>query len=197
MTLQDVMQAVLPRLREAAGVDIFQSANAALRNIGKRLAARRSDLVKGAFSLDFPAGPSMDLPADVVGLAEDPYAVIGLTTIFLSPLRSQDRADLDKEGSPRCYELLGRQLCLLPYPAEPIVVKGMGYSLPERLTALDDVVPWSGVLDELVIEAVCRVASMGLAHAVDPVFQAFVSQELDRLLPVRSARPRRAAGYHY
>jgi hypothetical protein len=197
MTVQDMLFAVLPRLKETSGVDIFQSANAAVRSIGKRLAARRSDLVKAPLSLTFPAGPSLALAAEVVGFAEDPYAVSGTTRTPLTPLRPAERADLDKEGTPQRYELIGSTLSLFPYPATEITVKGMGFSLPVRLTELDDALPWADLLDELLTEATVRTAAVGPGHAVDPAFQAYVDQELDRLLPSRSARPRRAASHHF
>lgn len=197
MTVQDLLFAVLPRLQEVAGVDIFQAANAAVRSIGKRLAARRSDLVKAPLSLTFPAGASLALDAEVAGFSEDPYTVSGTTKTYISPLRPADRADLDKEGTPKRYELIGSTLYLFPYPAAEITVKGMGYQLPARVTALDAVLPWPDLLDELLTEATYRTAAFGPGHAVDPAFQAYVDHELDRLLPSRSARPRRAAGSHF
>lgn len=198
MTVQELLFAVLPRLGEASGVDIVQAANASVRTVGKRLAARRSDLVKAPVSLTFEAGPSLTLAAEFLGFDEDPYAVSGATKTYLTPLRSSERADLDKEGSPRRYDLIGTKLYLFPYPAAQIAVKGMGFHLPAKVSGMGDALPWAGVLDELLTEAAYRVASAGLAHAVDPVFEAYVDQELERLLPVRTgARPRRSASYHY
>jgi hypothetical protein len=198
MTVQDLLFAVLPRLQESSGVDILQAANAAVRSIGKRLAWRRSDLVKEPVELDFEAEAYTVLPSVLLGFAEDPYAVSGTSKLPLTPLRPGDRADLDREGTPQRYELIGRKLYLFPYPSAPLTLKGMGFQLPSELTGMDDSLPWSGIMDELLVEAVYRIGSVGLVHAVDPVFEAYVDQELERLLPVRAgARPRRASGYHY
>lgn len=197
MTLQELLFVILPRLQNTSGVEIFGAANAAVRSIGKRLAGRRSDLVKKPVELDYAAGDAFAaLPAALLGFAEDPYLLPG--KIPLSPLQPDERAALDTAGRPRCYELIGRTLYLFPYPNTAMTLKGMGYQLPAPLTDLSDDLPWPGVLDELLQEAVYRVCSAGPMHVVDPAFEAFIEQELDRLLPVRSgARPRRARSHHF
>ncbi len=196
MTVEDLLYSVLPRIEQTAGIDIFGAANAAMRSIGKRLAARRSDLVKQPMSVPFPAGKTLVLDG-VVGFAEDPYAVVGQTKTVLSTVRPGERADLDREGNPKRYELIGTTLYLFPYPADEITVKGMAFQLPSRAANLNDALPWADLLEELLVEATYRVISTGFAHVVDPAFQAFVDQELDRLLPSRSARPRRARSHHF
>ncbi|MHB8708883.1 MAG: phage adaptor protein [Desulfuromonadales bacterium] len=197
MTVQELLFAILPRLQDTSGVEIFGAANAAVRSIGKRLAGRRSDLVKKPVEVEYAAGDAFAaLPAALLGFAEDPYLLPG--KIPLTPLQPEERADLDKPGRPRRYELIGRMLYLFPYPENSMTLKGMGYQLPAALTSLDEGLPWPGVLEELLQEAVYRVCSAGPMHVVDPAFEAFIEQEIDRLLPVRSgARPRRARSHHF
>ena len=198
MIVQELMLSVLPRLDSVAGVDIVQAANAATRGIGKRLAARRSDLVKEPWSVRFPAASKISLPPEFLGFAEDPTLISGSTRTALSPLRPGERAELDREGVPARYELIWPRLFLFPYPATEVLLKGMAFQLPPPVTDMMDSLPWDGVLDDLLTEAAFRVASVGMTHISDPAFESYIGQELDRILPVRTgARPRRAAGYHY
>jgi len=198
MTVQDLLLSLLPRLDGSTGVNIIQAANAAVRSIGKELAYRRSDLIRQTVSFNFPAGKRIGLPVEFLGFSEDPYLLSGNTKIELTPLLPGERADKDKIGTPQKYELVGAQLYLFPYPDATVTVKGIGFWLPESLYSLTDELPWENMMDELLTEAVFRISSEGLNHAVDPVFRAFIKQELEQMLSVRTgARPRRASGFHY
>lgn len=198
MTAQELLDDVLPRLTETAGVDFLQALNAALRSIGKRLASRRSDLSKSLVTLDYFAGDeAIALSAVILGFSENPVANLGTGTVTLTPLAAEERESLTRLGEPRRFELLGASLCLYPYPATDGTVTGMAFCLPQTVTVLNKMLPWHGLFDDLLREVVCKVMAVGLVYTATVDFDALVSKEVDQLLTLRSPRPKRARGCHF
>lgn len=198
MTALELLDDVLPRLTETAGVDFLQALNAALRSIGKRLASRRSDLSKSLVTLDYFAGDeSIALSAVILGFSENPVANLGTGTVTLTPLESGERDSLMRSGEPRRFELLGSSLCLYPYPTADGTVTGMAFCLPQTVTVLNKTLPWHGLFDDLLRQAVHRILSTGLAYVATTEFEALVTKEVDALLALRSTRPKRAKGTHF
>lgn len=198
MTGQDMLKRVLPRMakqQDGSGVSFIDSLNTAIGLIASRLWERRSELVKATMELDADADP-FSLPPDFRGMAEDPFLVSATgNTSGLTPLPTGALADYyGKTGVPKHYRLYGDKIQVFPAPNAEYLVNGEYFAHPKDV-ALTSAIPWFGLFDKVIEDAVVRIAVAGDAAAVlaDAGFREEMAQEVDSVLNSRTnPAPRRS-----
>lgn len=203
MTGADILDNVLGRLaklEESSGVSFLDALNSAVEVVFLRLWSKRSDIVKK--DLDVITDPEpFRLPKYFRGFAEDPYIVSTAGSIYkLSPLPSDSAADLiGNTNKPRYYRLTGVLMQLYPEPTEDYELKGQYFACPSDLTLTSNI-PWYGLFDRLIMDAVVEVTKFGglTALMANQAFMATLNQAVDDILASRTnPAPRRVKAYFF
>lgn len=203
MNGQGMLDRVLPRLAKqdaGSGVSFIDALNTAVGVVASRLWEKRSELVKATMEIDADAEP-FALPSNFLGLAEDPYAVsVAGQTSQLTPLPTGMRQGYHgKTGTPQHYRIFGKTMELFPAPNAAFVVWGEYFANPGTMS-LSSQIPWSGMFDTVLADAVIRIAAIGDVSSVlaDPGFREVMKKEIDAVLSSRTnPAPRRTSGSYF
>lgn len=187
MTAQTLLDDILPKLGSSppSGLSFFTMVNGITNLIVKRLWYHESDLVtkRGTVTINLDADNGT-LPTDFLGLKGKPF-VSG----YLDPLEPLDesRAIYDGEkGIPEKYEVMGTTLYVYPAASTATTLKLEYFFRPADLTALTDNIPFNDLFNDVYREAVPRLNEQGFVLLSDPVFEKFVYDMVESLLPMRS-----------
>ena len=199
-TVEELFDLVLPRLispEQAKGISFVAAINAITNLIFKRLWKRKSDLVTSEIAILFATGnQGMGVPPTFMGLKEKPYIPSG---DYLEPIETDRKAVLSgKTGVPNRYELRQGMLYVWPTPIVNTIVKCEFFRNPGKVVNFSDIVPFTGVFDQVFIEGAVKFISQGGAIVGDVAFEQFIINEVDDILPVRSApRPSRRPVHYF
>lgn len=187
MTVQDLMDQVLPRLSGSTpAMGLFDAVRAVQQIIVGRLLMRQSDLVKETLLLDFIGGGStITLPAEYFA-ADGLPSVTGKGPVF--PLeRGMDttRAVLTLPGDPRYYEVKGRTLTFYPPAAADGEMKFPAFVRPAVPTEMEDDLPFWGAFDHVFAEGVYAVLTAGAAALADAGVAAVIQSQVDQVLAAK------------
>ena len=196
MTGQEAFDRVMARiakLETSSGISFLDALDASIECLFLKLQERRSDLVQAKFDMDTEI-TAFSLPAAYRGMVEEPYLVSTEDSVItLLPLPINGDASLEGEtGEPKYYEVIGRTMYLSPTGEEAYALKGKYYSRPTVVTMATEL-PWNGVLDHIICEAVIEATRVGglMGLMANQSFLTTLTQALNAILPNRSSRPRR------
>lgn len=197
-TVIEIVNQILPRLAgtKPAGFSALDGINAITNEIFKRLWKRKSDIVAAEIAILYAAGnPAMSVPPSFFGIRTRPYIPGAGELDKLDPADRQ--AYYGMTGPPQVYDLRGNTLYVYPTPQENTVIKLGYFRNPGKVDSLDDVVPFTGMFNQVYIEALINYSAKGTAYLTDQPFAAFVDGEIEAILPVRNAplRGRRLTSY--
>lgn len=195
-TVQQIVDQVLPRIAtvKTAGMTAIDSINAITNMIFKRLLARKSDLVTAEIAIMYATGVmAMAVPTTFFGLKTQPY-IPG--SVALDNVRDKSQW-YGNPGEPREYELRQGTMYVYPTPTETTTIKMEYFRNPGVVDSFDDVVPFTGMFNQVYIEGIINFATKGPAYQTDQAFAAFVQSEIETILPSRNVplRSRRAGSY--
>jgi hypothetical protein len=187
MTVQDLLDQILPRIQgDTGGASIYDALNATITIINNRLWAKKSDLARKGFEVTMTLNvATVTMPADFLGLAEQPY--VDGTSSTLSPLPTGSRASFTQTGTPAYFELEDKTLTLFPTPEKTGKVKGKYFYSQAAFDELTDVIPYGNVFNEIIKDTVLQVLNVGMAITADKNFQLSLIQSVDELIGNRSA----------
>lgn len=188
-TLSDLLLIILGRLAKSGPpqLDIYTAANMVMDIIYKRLMVKNSDLIVDQFVQPVTANlASVTLPTDFMGFFELPN--LSGRYWYLTPLPKHQRAQHFTAGTPKYYELRGTTMTLVPAPNENVTVVGQYYRKPVKITAIADVIPFEGLFDTVIQEAIIAVSQQGAGIVTDQTFQAMLYKQIDEILPFRAPR---------
>jgi len=187
---QDIFDVVLQRLaaiKKPIQLDFYGSLNATIDIIFRRLLLRQSDIIQGSFSQAVVApATTITLPADFFGFSERPY--ISGTKCLLNPLPSESKMSFTEASTPRYYELRGKTATLYPTPSQNVTILAQYYKKPVKITAFTDNIPFNGLFDFAIQEAVIDVCQMGMAVVIDKNFMGILYKQIDEVLSFRTPK---------
>lgn len=199
MTAATMLSSVLGRLSggEKIKLPFLDALQSVSDIIATRLYELKSDLVKADLDEDVShEGASVGkftLDSGFLTFVGDPW-VEGYTTT-LTPVTDELIRIYEAETSsgtaeviPQYYRLRGLTVTLYPTNTVDITVRGSYYFKP-ILDALTDDIPFSGMFDQLIVDAIVKIAQAGLGLSVDPGFRAYIREHVDSIV---SGRPRKA-----
>lgn len=188
MTAGELLNILLPRLSKEPSADTFIGAlNNAILVVTRRLLYRKSSVLKEEYSTTFGANTaSATLPEGYLGFCLDaPPSVSGKPLCPLPPFKY---GTYSETGTPEYYDIRGGKMNLYPTPAEAVVVKALFFYRPVRLTSMSDDLPWYGLLDDLLGEAIAVIAKTGQWGAITAEWEALVNREVDKHVTAYSNR---------
>lgn len=194
MTGNDLLDIVLPRLSklpDTSGVSIIDAINRTIEIFFDRLHRRKSDIIREQFSNVTIDSEFSYLPSDFRG--------------FAGPVRLEDtdgeKLDLEEmpygeetleDAYPFYWRLVGAfKLQIIPVPDEDYTLSGFYYSMPSPMSDLGEDIPWEGLLDSRVADAVVLISSIGGPEAVTPTVRESVGDICDGFIANRTYHPRR------
>lgn len=188
MTVGDLLQKIMPRIETMPpGMTLVDCVNVVTGIVTKRLVDNDSDLLKSHHQFTYAASEqSAALPDRYLGMSENPYFTVSKAR--LDPLPKGIRADLATDGTPLFFEVRGANMVIHPPPAAATTVEMEFYQKPAAATDITSTVPFSGVFDDLYMEAVLRIGSAGMTIADDPGFMRFLQRQVDDILAIRTGR---------
>lgn len=188
MTAGDLFDILLPRLAATPATDTFLGAlNNAVLVASRRLLFRRSSILAAEYSSSFSANTaSADLPEGYLGFTQDAPPTISGTRLSLLPPGKY--GSYSEAGTPEYYDIRGGKLNLYPTPNVSAVVSGLYYKRPTRTTLMTDDIPWFGIFDDLLGEAVLVGLKTGQWASITPAWEALISREVDKMLTMYSNR---------
>ncbi|KKW05295.1 MAG: hypothetical protein UY41_C0057G0001 [Candidatus Moranbacteria bacterium GW2011_GWE1_49_15] len=191
--LLDIVIGRFAKINKPPMIDFLTAANMTMDIIYRRLMTKKSELILGSFSQAVLANAStVTLPTDFQGFFERPY--ISGSTWHLDPLPGEYRASLTTPGRPQFYELRGTTMTLFPRTSAALTIVGQYYKKPVKFTALTNVIPYNGLIDNVLQEGSIAVGMTGMGALLDAQFQAIMSKMIDEVLAFRSPRTVR---FHY
>lgn len=185
MTVQELAQLLLPRVRGELRCDIFAAVREVQAVIAHRLLLRDSDLLLSATEAELAYAidaQTANLPSDYKNLAERPYIADQQP---LAPLDRRRKDDLQDSGDPRFYQVIGRTLWIYPPTDEAVTVRVPYYANQTAPTAMGDTLPFIGEFDRVFVEGAEYVLREGLSAVADPGFVALIQSQVDAVLDAK------------
>lgn len=92
------------------------------------------------------------------------------------------------KGTPARYQIIADTIYIRPKPIVDVLVKGVYNQAPAALTAPTQTVPWNGKFDEIFIEGVILILTLGLSIPEgNQAFQALFEREFSTVMNSRAA----------
>ena len=129
---------------------------------------------------------TITLPNDFFGFSERPY--LQGRRILLEPLPVEAKAVLNSASTPIYYELRGNIATLYPIPVTNVTVMAQYYKKPAKITGITDNIPFNGLFDFAIQEAVVDICQMGMAVLIDKNFTGILYKQIDEVLSFRAPR---------
>ena len=91
-------------------------------------------------------------------------------------------------GTPARFQILADTIYIRPKPIVDVLVRGVYNQAPSALTLPTQTVPWNGKFDEIFIEGVVLILTLGLSiPEVNPAFLALFEREFSTVMNSRAA----------
>lgn len=190
-TAAEMFNTVLPRLGEGGlKVPFLPAVQTVLDVIARRLWFKRSDLAKANMGpSDLSAGVNtITMPADFMGFDGTPFIVKDTGDVDLTQLPPAGRGKYKLPGTPRYYQVLGPNLYLFPTPDSAVSVGAVYYQNAPRLTGMDSVIPYGGIFDLIIADAVVMIGEGGVAATGTAPFQYLINQYVDAVCRDRNPK---------
>jgi hypothetical protein len=190
---QEVLDIVLSRCAASgeygSGAPFDTALNTAVQVIFNRLWERKSDMAVSGLSVVSASG-SFALPSSFRGLAEQPYLVPVTGSNIPLTLLPRDAESALTTGAPVYYRLSGSIIDVFPATTTSYTLQARAFTAPPVLTTASTL-PWDGLLDNLIIEAVMAETLKGGATSIvaNEAFQFTMDKMLDVTLAGRNVRP--------
>jgi hypothetical protein len=91
-------------------------------------------------------------------------------------------------GMPDYYELRHLTVRLFPTPDADVTINGEIYANPAALVDMTSTLPFYGLLDQALTEAVMMIGKNGLSITVDPSFREFMRDQIALVHHLRPAK---------
>ena len=91
-------------------------------------------------------------------------------------------------STPDYYELRYLTLTLFPTPSVDITINGEIYATPVPLSDMTSTIPFNGLLDQAITEAVMLIGKNGLSITVQPQFREFMRDQIALVHHLRPAK---------
>lgn len=186
MTVQEMFDQMLTRLPGPALCSIFEAVREVQGIIVNRLLLKRSELLRKdpdaqlAYAID---AQSAALPADYYALEGRPF-IAG--TAAMTPLAGRDTVNMQSSGSPKYYEVVGRNLKIHPPTDTAVTVQVPYFYKPATLTSLAEDLPFYGEFDSVFVEGCADVLSRGLSVVADRGFVGVIQSQVDAVLDAKN-----------
>jgi len=194
MTGAEMLKRVLPRMAkvpQGAGVSFVDALNTAVGIFFERLHRMRSEIARAQFSAVSVTGEITALPADFRGLATNELSLLDAAGVRTKLVEMPFGADQDITGDPVYFKMAGAlSLQILPAPAVTYTLDGWYYSHPAALT-LASTIPWSGLFDAVLADAVVVISGAGSVGAVIGSMRESIGEMVDGVIASRTITPRR------
>lgn len=180
MTVEDILQTVLPRLAGSTPTcSIFDAVRGVQNIIVNLLLRKRSDLLEQALELNYTsADTSVTLPDGYHSMSQRPVA----GDQFLAPLHFPATGELLVPAVPRYYHVIGRALSIFPPPLADTALSIRAFVKPTIPTALDDVLPFQGAFDEAFVFGTQALMQQGSAVFTDRSFVITLESQVNEVL---------------
>jgi len=189
---QEVLDVVLSRCAASgeygSGAPFDIALNTAIQVVFNRLWERKSDIAISDLSVISATG-SFALPSSFRGLAEQPYLVPTTGSNIPLALMPRDAESALTTGTPVYYRLSGTIIDIFPSTTDSYTLRARAFMAPPVLTTASTL-PWGGLLDNLIVEAVMAETLKGGATSIvaNEAFQLTMDKMLDVTLAGRSVR---------
>lgn len=131
------------------------------------------------------------LPADFWGFVEKPYTVGYSWNLLPLPNQQAKLAYLTSSGmatgTPSYYALKGDRMEIYPATGSNIVIGGSYFKKPAKLTHMDDIVPFHGLFDDVLIEYLMMTLDGKLSVAYAEL-RGMLTDAVDVIVPKRQKR---------
>lgn len=192
VTVQDVWEKLVPRLDLGRySVGFLDSCQEIIELVTERLWFRKSDLLITEYQYSIDAGvDSIDLPPEFLAINYYPYLQDPTTneTIVLSNIHESRTHDYLGQDRTKYYELLGTQIKLYPPSNKAYYLYLRVYSKPSPLVSITDVLPFSGLFNQLIGDYAVRVSNVGLGLLADQTFTAALQEKVDKMINLRNPK---------
>lgn len=197
-TVLQLINQILPRVagKPSSGLSAINGINAITNMIFKRLWQRKSDIVTAEIAMVYAAGvPAMSVPSSFFGLKDHPQIPGKGELDKLLPAEKSGYYGIT--GTPESYELRQGTLYVYPTPDILTTIKMEYFRNPGTVDSTDDIVPFTGMFNQVYVEGLVNFATLGMNYIQDQAFAAFLDSEIEQTLPSRNfpIRSRRAASY--
>jgi len=91
-------------------------------------------------------------------------------------------------STPDYYELRYLTVTLYPTPSMDLIINGEIYVNPTPIESMDSYLPFGGLLDQAITEAVMMIGKNGLSITVDPKFREFMRDQIALVHHLRPAK---------
>lgn len=196
MISSSLLTKVLPRLAripDGSGVSFIDALNIVCDVFFERLHRRRSEVARVRFTGQDASDEIITLPLNFRGLADPKIYLVSATGARTPLTESLYDEDLDMTGTPSFFKLVGvRQMQILPAPTAVYDLDGWYYAHPGTLS-MNSSVPWGGLFDTLIGDAVVMVCSSPPGMGATESIRESVGAMLEEVLTGRTVTPRRNA----
>jgi len=203
MTGNELLDIVLPRLAkfpDTSGVSILDAINRSIEIFFDRLHRRKSDIIRANFDDVENTPPAEDgvvidgefntLPSDFRGFA-GPVRLIDSDDVIYDLTEMEYGQETLEDSYPLYWRLAGPfNLQVIPAAEEDYNLKGFYYSMPDTLSDLDDDLPWEGLFDSRIADAVVLIVSIGGVEAVGTNVRESIGDICERVISNRTYHPR-------
>ena len=179
--VKDIVDGIKHRLPDRA--NIYPALNRAVMMISKRLFYHKSTLVQGSLSVSVDASSSsVSMPSDFFGLMESPY--INGKTYALLPVPDQTtKLNYTSDSTPIYYEMRGPTMYFYPGTSSAITINGGYWKKPTALTPPSDEIPFNGLFDDAIQEALIQVYTSDGNGSRVGALQNLISNAVDAVIP--------------
>ena len=153
--------------------------------INKRLFYHKSTLIKGDLAITIAAsGSSGSLPDGFWAFMERPY--MDGKTYALRPVPNiETKLKYDQDSIPIYYERVGTTLNLYPGWSAGGTIKGLYWTTPTALTKHSDTIPYNGLYDDILQEALIHIYATGDSTNQGSIMTLtnFINESIDQIEP--------------
>lgn len=183
MTVFEVFNQVVPKVKGAPLCTIFEAIHAVQNVIVSHLHIKRSTLLASDYDDKrvFSTGKKLSyLPDEFLGLSDRPYLDDDNKTRLI-PLKGTANPGTET-GAPRNFRIRGKLLEIYPVPTETTAVFVPFYARPPVPEEMDDVLPFWSMFDAVFVDSVVPVLSLGIAASGEMTFRTAIETQVDALL---------------
>lgn len=187
MTVTDLQNRVLSRLKGSAGVSYINAVNVVVDLIFKYLWGLRSELIQEVFDEYVPSGASFqELPDGFKGFVSHPY--YDKTEVVELP-DGMEVAFNNQTGPPEYYKIVKDKIYVYPKSDRVAHLKTFFFKQPTVLTRVStDSLPFEGLFDDIAEEAIIKILETGKRASLlaDNKFLVLLHADIDKVLAARN-----------
>ena len=197
MTVRQLFMKVIRRLPSfPQEVDFLTATQAAVDVATQILREAYSNLLIEDISIPILANePTYALDPLFIGFVDFPWIAELKKVIFPIP-NIQTKIDYSTPNPPTYYELRGFNLTLWATPALNYTLVGEYYRRPAPLVDMSSTLPFYGLIDNALVDAVAMIGQKGVAVTTDPKggFREFMR---DKMALISHLRPKKSIVFEY